>query len=80
MREVIRADGEIAPGAPRTACSLPSMPYGALSALNIAAGAAALDRPLRGMGEHPYKKTPTLRALRSWADEQPNTASEHADA
>ncbi|MDP2409003.1 MAG: pyruvate kinase [Pseudolabrys sp.] len=35
---------------------------------NIGAGIAALDRLLRRMGEHQAKKTPTLRALRSWAD------------
>jgi pyruvate kinase len=35
---------------------------------NIMAGIAALDRLLRRMGEHQAKKTPTLRALQSWAD------------
>jgi pyruvate kinase len=35
---------------------------------NAAAGVATLDRLLRRMSEHQTKKTPTLRALRSWAD------------
>jgi pyruvate kinase len=35
---------------------------------NAAAGVIALDRLLRRMSEHQTKKTPTLRALRSWAD------------
>lgn len=35
---------------------------------NIMAGIAALDRLLRRMGEHQVKKTPTLRALRTWED------------
>ena len=35
---------------------------------NVEAGVAALDRLLRRMGEHQSKKTPTLRALHSWAD------------
>jgi pyruvate kinase len=35
---------------------------------NVAAGVEALDRLLRRMSEHQRKKTPTLRALRSWAD------------
>lgn len=35
---------------------------------NITAGITALDRLLRRMGEHQVKKTPTLRALRSWED------------
>jgi len=35
---------------------------------NAAAGVAALARLLHRMGEHQHKKTPTLRALRSWAD------------
>lgn len=33
---------------------------------NVLAGVAALDRLLRRMSEHQRKKTPTLRALRSW--------------
>ncbi|MGA7712625.1 MAG: pyruvate kinase [Rhizomicrobium sp.] len=33
---------------------------------NLAAGVSALDRVLRRMGENRVKKTPTLRALRSW--------------
>lgn len=33
---------------------------------NILAGVDALDRLLRRMNEHQLKKTPTLRALRSW--------------
>ena len=32
----------------------------------LAAGVAALDRLLERMGEHQVKKTPTLRALRTW--------------
>ncbi len=35
---------------------------------NAPAAAAALDRLLQRMNEHQHKKTPTLRALRSWAD------------
>ena len=35
---------------------------------NAAAGVAALARLLARMAEHQHKKTPTLRALRSWAD------------
>jgi pyruvate kinase len=35
---------------------------------NAAAGVSALVRLLHRMGEHQHKKTPTLRALRSWAD------------
>ena len=35
---------------------------------NATAGVAALARLLHRMGEHQQKKTPTLRALRSWAD------------
>jgi pyruvate kinase len=35
---------------------------------NATAGVVALDRLLRRMSEHQTKKTPTLRALRSWAD------------
>ncbi|MGA7972990.1 MAG: pyruvate kinase [Pseudolabrys sp.] len=35
---------------------------------NAPAAVAALDRLLRRMNEHQHKKTPTLRALRSWAD------------
>ena len=35
---------------------------------NAAAGVSALARLLHRMGEHQHKKTPTLRALRSWAD------------
>jgi pyruvate kinase len=34
---------------------------------NIAAAVTTLDRLLRRMGQHQVKKTPTLRALRSWA-------------
>jgi pyruvate kinase len=34
---------------------------------NAASGVATLDRLLRRMGEHQTKKTPTLRALHSWA-------------
>ena len=34
---------------------------------NVAAAVGVLDRLLRRMGEHQVKKTPTLRALRSWA-------------
>ena len=34
---------------------------------NAAAAVAALARLLQRMGEHQHKKTPTLRALRSWA-------------
>ena len=35
---------------------------------NAPAAVAALDRLLQRMNEHQHKKTPTLRALRSWAD------------
>jgi pyruvate kinase len=35
---------------------------------NAAAGVAALARLLARMAEHQHKKTPTMRALRSWAD------------
>ncbi len=35
---------------------------------NAAAAVSALTRLLARMGEHQQKKTPTLRALRSWAD------------
>lgn len=35
---------------------------------NVTAGIATLDRLLARMGEHQAKKTPTLRALHSWAD------------
>jgi pyruvate kinase len=35
---------------------------------NVTAGIKALDRLLHRMGEHQTKKTPTLRALHSWAD------------
>ena len=35
---------------------------------NLAAGVAALDRVLKRMGENQAKKTPTLRALRSWPE------------
>ena len=35
---------------------------------NAAAGVSALSRLLQRMGEHQHKKTPTLRALRSWMD------------
>jgi pyruvate kinase len=35
---------------------------------NATAGVVALDHLLRRMSEHQTKKTPTLRALRSWAD------------
>src|SRR5581483_6356023 len=35
---------------------------------NVAAAVDVLDRLLRRMGEHQIKKTPTLRALRSWPD------------
>jgi pyruvate kinase len=34
---------------------------------NVAAAVGVLDRLLRRMGEHQVKKTPTLRALRSWS-------------
>ncbi len=33
----------------------------------LVAGVAALDRLLQRMGEHQVKKTPTLRALRTWS-------------
>jgi pyruvate kinase len=33
---------------------------------NVKAAVGVLDRLLRRMGEHQVKKTPTLRALRSW--------------
>ena len=33
---------------------------------NVGAAIGVLDRLLRRMGEHQVKKTPTLRALRSW--------------
>jgi pyruvate kinase len=36
---------------------------------NLLAGVAALDRLLARMGAHQSKKTPTLRALRSWDQE-----------
>lgn len=35
---------------------------------NAAAAVSALARLLERMGEHQHKKTPTLRALRSWAE------------
>ena len=35
---------------------------------NAAVAVAALARLLQRMGEHQHKKTPTLRALRAWAD------------
>jgi pyruvate kinase len=35
---------------------------------NAPIAVAALDRLLRRMNEHQHKKTPTLRALHSWAD------------
>ena len=35
---------------------------------NAAEAVSALDRLLGRMGEHQHKKTPTLRALRSWTD------------
>ena len=35
---------------------------------NLAAGVATLDRLLKRMGEDQVKKTPTLRALRSWPE------------
>ena len=38
---------------------------------NVAAAVGVLDRLLRRMGEHQVKKTPTLRALRSWARQEP---------
>ena len=33
---------------------------------NVGAAIGALDGPLRRMSEHQFKKTPRLRALRSW--------------
>jgi len=35
---------------------------------HIAEGVGALDRVLRRMAENRVKKTPTLRALRSWPE------------
>lgn len=35
---------------------------------NAAAAVSALGRLLHRMSEHQHKKTPTLRALRSWAE------------
>lgn len=40
---------------------------------NIMAGISALDRILRRMGENQVKKTPTLRALQSWQNRQPDS-------
>ena len=42
---------------------------------NVAAAVDVLDRLLRRMGEHQVKKTPTLRALRSWPERQPEAAA-----
>ena len=41
---------------------------------NVAAAVGVLDRLLRRMGEHLVKKTPTLRALHSWAPRPPSPA------
>ncbi len=38
---------------------------------NVAAAVGVLDRLLRRMGEHQVKKTPILRALRSWQPRAP---------
>jgi pyruvate kinase len=38
---------------------------------HVAAAVAVLDRLMRRMGEHQVKKTPTLRALRSWQERPP---------
>jgi pyruvate kinase len=44
----------------------------------LAAGVIALDRLLQRMGEHQVKKTPTLRALRTWSKSAPHIDAEKA--
>ena len=38
---------------------------------NVLRAIDTLDRLLRRMSEHQVKKTPTLRALRSWSEDHP---------
>ncbi len=47
---------------------------------NAAVAITTLDRLLRRMGEHQVKKTPTLRALRSWTDSPIVSPAMRADA
>ena len=41
---------------------------------HVGAAVEVLDRLMRRMGEHQVKKTPTLRALRSWQERPPLAA------